>query len=69
MDLRNVTNEGLSLYLHLNDWYFKSGMYLSTSSRKQFDDLKENMRNFFELECNTSDLDRSSGIVSMTNAN
>jgi hypothetical protein len=40
------SRELIILYINLHKWYFKSGMFMSISSRKHFDELKDNMRDF-----------------------
>jgi hypothetical protein len=68
MDLHDVRKEGLlCLYRNLHDWYFESGMFLSTHSRKQFDKLKENMRDFFQKEDLSKFLEKGSFAPSLTN--
>jgi hypothetical protein len=63
-----IRKEGLlCLYRNLHDWYFESGMFLSTHSRKQFDKLKENMRDFFQKEDLSKFLEKGSFAPSLTN--
>jgi hypothetical protein len=47
----DITNQELvCLYRNLHIWYLGYGMFLSISSRKQFDKLKDNIRDFLNKE-------------------